>query len=415
MYVFFCNLEKCGIMLLAKKNTKSFNLVIFYRQGGGKMGELSISQNVDKKIMVEVIRYAARLRDKDLSRLGGKAQDIMILLLAEWTRNPVTKITIPLSEIRLRLGTNYTRRSILAKELASITRKIVGKSLITVISTERIYTACMIHSVTVDFEANTLSAECSDYFALLFSEAGKKQFPNYVTFRASDFISIRGKYAKNLFRLFSRNFQGNFSIGINDLRGELDISTKVDSGEIFRNCRSACKKLLDAGYFEKIDIKRHFADAPGRPMTSIDFTFTRSPEKSAEIAGQEQLPGLADDGAALSTQQAAPGEAAAPAPMPPAAAEKPLLTGENLIKPSAKLILQSIAADGLALPSGNAGGGKRAAPEIPHCPNCGGEMGIRNGRNGWFLYCKKCSKTMSGKPLQKMGLCFDQEGRLSWL
>lgn len=313
------------------------------------------------------------------------------------------------------MGAPYQKRSVLQRQLKDLSKKIVDKSLIiTDMENGGFFAGYMIHKIWTNPKENALYAECDEYFTLLFSQAGK-EFARYVSYMVDDFVSLKGKYEKNLFRLFSKNFKGHFVIAIDDLKKELNISEKVDNGGVFRRLKLTCTNFISLGYYENITITPIVGFTQGRPLKAVEFTFTRSPEKSAELAGQEQLPGLADDGAALPPKQAAPGGEAAPAPMPPAAAEKPLLTGEGLIKPSYEQILQAITADGLALPSGNAGGGKRAAPEIPPCPVCGGEMGIRNGKNGWFLYCKHCPKTMSGKPLQKMGLCFDQEGRLSWL
>lgn len=356
-----------------------------------------------------IVQYANRLSTRDIGLLSAKAQDLLMLLLSGWRSRNTTSLKLPAAEVKNVLGMSGQRDSIVDDQ-TKIIKKLVRRSYIEGESNGVFKAMALIPYVEYDLQTGILTAECRpELLAIL------REHESYTRFHLFVFTSIRKKYSKNLFRIFCRNYKGQFTMSIAEFRKEFGVSEKTTTSNLSRTIKDAINDLENLQLFTAIVFTPLYESARGNPLKAISFSYKVNQEKIREILGQEQLPGLADDGAALPTQQAAPGEAAAPAPMPPAAAEKPLLTGEDLIKPSAKQILQAIAADGLAKSSGNAGGGKRAAPEIPHCPNCSGEMGIRHGKNGWFLYCKKCPKTISGKPLHKMGLCFDQEGRLSWL
>lgn len=342
-----------------------------------------------KTLQSQIVRYANSLDTKDMSKLNPVAQNIMALLLSEWKMKKQARVEIPFVQVKKQiLAVNQNQgNDYIKKQTKVIMREIVRRSVIEGCSEEYSFAVMvLIPFVGLNPEKTALVGECRPELLAFFEHLEN----GYTEYKLSLFTSLRGVFSKNLFRLFSRYYRGQCTLETLELLDVLGLPPNTTGGRMMESIKRGVAELLKKRIYEEITVKPVRADSRGSPITSVIFEYKISESVKAKLAGQEQLPGLADDGAALPPKQAAPGEAAASAPMPPAAAEKPLLTGEDLIKPSAKLILQSIAADGLAKPSGNAGGGKPAAAEPPKCPLCSAPL-IKRRNNQTMEFFWGCS------------------------
>ena len=354
-----------------------------------------------KTLQSQIVRYANALDTKDMSKLNPVAQNIMALLLSEWKTKKQARVEIPFAQVKKQiLAVNQNQgNDYIKKQTKVIMREIVRRSVVEGSSEEYSFAVMvLIPFVGLNSEKTALVGECRPELLAFFEHLKN----GYTEYKLSLFTSLRGVFSKNLFRLFSRYYRGHCTLETLELLDVLGLPPNTTGGRMMESIKRGVAELLKKRIYEEITVKPVRADSRGSPITSVIFEYKISESVKAKLAGQEQLPGLADDGAALPPKQAAPGEAAASAPMPPAAAEKPLLTGEDLIKPSAEQILQAIAADGPAKPSGNAGGGKPAAPEAPICPRCHSPLVMRtNSKDGrTFWGCSswpKCNYSMNFK------------------
>lgn len=348
-----------------------------------------------KTLHSQIVRYANALDTKDMSKLNPVAQNIMALLLSEWKTKKQARVEIPFAQVKKQILAVDQNNDYVKRQTKVIMREIVRRSVVEGSSEEYSFAVMvLIPFVGLNPEKTALVGECRPELLAFFEHLEN----GYTEYKLSLFASLRGVSSKNLFRLFSRYYRGQCTLDTPDLLDALGLPPNTAGGQMMQAVKRGVAELLKKRIYEEITVKPVRADSRGSPITSVIFEYKISESVKAKLAGQEQLPGLADDGAALPPKQAAPGGKAAPA-LVPVAAEKPLLTGADLIKPSEEQILQAIAADGLAKPSGNAGGGKAAAPEPPKCPLCHAPLKKRrNNRTSEFFWgCSnfpKCTFSM---------------------
>lgn len=339
-----------------------------------------------------IVQYANRLSTTEVGLLNSRAQDLFMMLLSGWRSGNTTSLKLTAAEVKKVLGFADLGNSIVDDQ-TKIIKKLVRRSYIEGESNGVFKAMALIPYVEYDLKTGVLTAECRpELLAIL------REHESYTRFHLFVFTSIRKKYSKNLFRIFCRNYKGQFTMSIAEFRKEFGVSEKTTTSNLSRTIKDAINDLEKLQLFTAIVFTPLYESARGNPLKAISFSYKVNQEKVRELLGQEQLPGLADDGAALPPKQAAPGGKAAPA-LVPVAAEKPLLTEADLIKPSEEQILQAIAADGLGKPSGNAGGRKPAAAEPPKCPLCHAPLKKRrNNRTSEFFWgCSnfpKCTFSM---------------------
>ena len=342
----------------------------------------------DLKRKIETVRYAKKLNLAPVARLGPQAQNVFSLLLAKWAKEKEASISLPLTPVKSILGLSDQTDSYVDAQVKKLSRAIVKATAMEYEDEDMAFVAVLVPYIQLNKRERSIEATCLPQFLDVFIQLSA----GYVEYKNTLFIKCRSKYAKNLFRIFTKNFKGSCTLSVKDLKEEMGISERTSNAEILRIIRRSIKELLGTGIFEKIeDPVPIYLSTRGRALDRVAFKYVFNNEAEAEMAGQGKIPGL--DGAEGPSHQA---PTAAPSGDPggdpvPFAAEEPPFTADDVpaghTDPQTGLYIPSqeeLDARHLSEPkqSWRPAYSKPDIPETPpKCPKCGGEMIKRNAKS----------------------------------
>lgn len=331
-----------------------------------------------------IVRYANDLDTRDISRMNAQAQNVFSVLLAEWTKTKQTRIEIPLSTVKKKINDPDRSEKYIARQVENITRSIVARSVVTGRQGKGFFCIALIPYVEINSDRTMLIAECRPEFLQIFEDLNN----GYTEYTNQIFVRIRGKYAKNLFRIFRRYWKGRVEMRVDELKEALGLPPETRGGDLMNAVRRAIADLKKNGAYEDISVMIHRAESRGAPISSVEFHYKMAKEKAAELAGQEKIPGL--DGAAGPFPQA---PAAAPDGTAPFPADDPPFSASDVspapghTDPHTGLYIPSqeeLDARHMSAPeqSWRPAYSKPDTPEDPpKCPKCGGDMIKRTAKS----------------------------------
>lgn len=325
-------------------------------------------EEMEKRLGASVVRYAKDLDMREVSKLTPQAQNVFSLLMAEWTKKKEETVSIPLSVVRGLLNIKRQSAGYVDKQVLKLNASIVLGSLVVGENSLGPFHAILIPYIQIDRKRDLLVATCLPQFLEVFLELSA----GYAEYKTALFLKCRSKYAKNLYRILSKNFKGRFSINFSSFREEMGLPEKVRNGEVLRIVSRAVNELLKAGIYESIEYKPEYESKRGHPLRAISFKFSINTEKMLELHGQKKLPGF-NDGAA----GASPTPAAAPEDVP----ATPVIEPHNMLhQPSAADVAAALAANQTSQPTAKKQTEKKES--VPRCPRCGKPMILRTASGG---------------------------------
>lgn len=235
----------------------------------------------DKK---RLVKYPNELNLNKLGFLTPVAQDIFINILTEFTTKKSVKIEIPLSQLKENSRLSNKSESDFLKKMVEINEMLIKKLVFTVQFGERdIYTSSLFPHFHI--QDKVLKTEIDEKFA-----GALYEFESYFTkFPTEQFIDVRGKHTKSLYRLFRKNFKGKTTIKIEDLKEWLCLSQNYATNNLRRVLQKAVDELIEKNILKSGSFEFIYSSGRGRPLSAVYFEYTFSDEKIAELAGQTTL------------------------------------------------------------------------------------------------------------------------------
>ena len=350
---------------------------------GKKMDKPSMVQ----QLLPTMIRYKKQLDTRDWSQLSPAAQCLLLLILRKAIDSGESRFSLPLTDVKKEMAMENKEPDYWQKQADAISAHIVRSSVVRVKIPTFIGAMTLIRDVGFDPTTRKFVADLKPEFVEFLRDysEGFTQFPT------KSFISIRKKYAMNLYRLLSKNFHGHFEMDFVEFRKAMGYPDSFKNSGVCLSVEKAITELKKKGIYKKIEFEKIFADRQGRPLQSVRFTYEKTEAQKAFEAGQGTLPGFEDDAAGPSHQAPAAAPSGDPGGGPaPFAAEEPPFTADDVhghIDPRTGLYIPS--AEELAArhrpeddkPSWRPAYSKPDIPEAPpKCPQCGGEM-VKRARN----------------------------------
>ena len=191
--------------------------------------------------------------------LCGKGQEPKIYSFMEMREN-------------LQIGSKLSDKEMI-KYLKSLSKKFL--SMPCEITTDHIITIFVpFHKFEINEESKTFKAALHEDFQPLLNDL----FKEYTSFRIDDFLSLKGKYAKHLFRVLKQyRTTGYVELTIEEIRQYLDIPESMPN-------RNIGTKVIDVAFKELTHYFRNLKCTPikgrgyGRPpLTGYKFTFEPEP------------------------------------------------------------------------------------------------------------------------------------------
>ena len=216
-----------------------------------------------------IVKYANRLISHDIAKMNPISQNLMSLLFAIWTKDPQPSISIGIDLLRKQLQFNRQSGQHIEKVIDRTAKDIIEKSFVEGYDSRgRLVIGYMIYQFSFDFSSQSLEVKTSPDFMELFKEKEK-----YTSYNLLTFYSIKPKQAKNLYRLFCRNFKGHFSIDWEELRSWMGYKPTATNGNVMVAIKKAQKYLVDHHYLEKCEFSIKHKPGLGSPIEKINFEY----------------------------------------------------------------------------------------------------------------------------------------------
>ena len=212
----------------------------------------------------DIVRYANRLETYDIARMDAHVQDLIVLLLAEWTSNKTPTVCIPLSEFKRRL--HIERQNV--KYIQSLCMKALAQDAISVTFPNGDFLCTHLIS-RIRVVNGYVVGEAMPEFMPIFSKLRN----SYTQFMSTTFINIKPMYAKNLFRLFCRYYRGSFTMKIDDFKKNMGFPESYKSSHMRIAINDAVKVLQEQKLFKNIHAESIEGPGRGRPIVAYKFSF----------------------------------------------------------------------------------------------------------------------------------------------
>lgn len=133
---------------------------------------------------------------------------------------------------------------------------------------------------TIDHEEQTLTVRVNPDFKYLLNEISGQ----FTLFELQEFVTLSGKYSKNLYRLLKQYRRtGTYRVDIDDFRSRMDIPNTYKNRDVLEKAiKPAIEELTRLCYFKDLNVTPIKARKKGAPVTAYEFTF----RKSEQISGQ---------------------------------------------------------------------------------------------------------------------------------
>lgn len=227
----------------------------------------SSEQKTVRKI---VVKYANKLLTHDIAKMSPLAQNLMSFLFSVWTIKQETNLSIDLNDIKNQLNLEDQRETVLASIVEKIAIEIINKSFVSDHDDEgNMYASSLIYHFQIHAKQRTLEVRATPEFVSLFGVDN-----NYIRYDLITFYSIKPKQAKNLFRLFCRNYKGHFTADWDELRAWMGYKPTAESRNIILAIKKAQKYLLDHKYLKTCEITPIYSPSRGHPIQKMHFEYT---------------------------------------------------------------------------------------------------------------------------------------------
>ena len=233
--------------------------------------------------MNEIVKY-----QNDMNRLSFKGfnqmdMNVFVALCSQLKEKDTTEITLSFSKIKELIG--YERKSTILEfisELKRMNRKLMSVNC-EIITGSKIIMFVLFPTFTIDDKAETLTVAVNKDFTWLLNE-----MKNYTTFELAEFIDLKSKYAKNLYRILKQwRTQGRYVFhDLEEFRELMDVPKTYTNRQLMQDCVSvAIREIseLDTS-FKGFKCTPVYARKRGKPLDKLEFTWQC--EESKQIEGQ---------------------------------------------------------------------------------------------------------------------------------
>lgn len=236
-----------------------------------------MSKGEEKK---RIVKYSNQLNLNKLGFLKSVSQDIFINILTEFNTKRSTYIEIPLSKLKEHSRLSKQTDEYFKSRLIEVHQDLLKQLIFTIMCENGDIYSAPLFSFFVTTSDGVLRTKINEKFceALFAAE-------NYFTkFSTEQFIDVRGKYTKSLYRLFRKNFKGKKLITYCELKEWLCLPKNYPTNNLKRILQKSIDELKKKEIVEDAKFKFNYGTTKGRPLESIFFEYSfKNPDISEEI------------------------------------------------------------------------------------------------------------------------------------
>lgn len=242
-----------------------------------------------KEEKINIVKYDNNFNLSDLNSMKAIEQDLFFSICSEFYQSKEMEIKIDLSELKYKVmmtDKKYTEAKYISK-LKSMAEKIVKVIFTVEGSDKRIDMMPLFKRLLVDVEKNVADIKLNDEFAkYLFNIP---EGIGFTQFRLQNFIILRSKYSKTLFRLLLQNFTGRWEVDWQELKEKIGFPKSYNSGVSLIAINKSIEEIERENYIKNISYEVIKARKPGSPIKKLVFTYEISKERQLELQGQTSI------------------------------------------------------------------------------------------------------------------------------
>ena len=235
--------------------------------------------------MNEIVKY-----QNDMNRLSFKGfnqmdMNVFVALCSQLKEKDTAEITLSFQKIKELIC--YERKSTISEfisELKRMNRKLMSVNC-EIITGSKIIMFVLFPTFTIDEDNETLTVAVNKDFTWLLNE-----MKNYTTFELTEFIELKSKYAKNLYRIMKqwRN-KGTYTFhDLEQFRELMDVPKTYTNRQLMQDCVNVAVdeiSKLDKS-FQNFTCTPEYARKRGKPLEKLIFTWDTLANPNTQTAEQ---------------------------------------------------------------------------------------------------------------------------------
>lgn len=238
----------------------------------------------------EIVKYDNKFNLSNFGALKSVEQNVFMAILAKIYRKKETGCVVSFDDLCqwsfMKQGKNYTYEE--CDEIFSeLSDKIFSVSFQVEETDGTLRYMPMFAEWIVSPNLKTSVIKLNPPFANYFFDIPSGR--GFTQFFLDKFVIIKSKYAKTLFRMFHQNFQGKWTVGIDEYRRIMDFPKSYSNGVVVNRTRNLFTELELTGYISNIELDVTSYPTQGRPVRDLIFTYKLNRPKFAELGGQTTI------------------------------------------------------------------------------------------------------------------------------
>lgn len=218
-----------------------------------------------------VVRYDSKLNQISFSGFSDSELSLFFAIVSKLKYKGENEIILSFSSLQDLTGvTRHESNRELAARLAKL-----GEKLLKLNASAITDSSFIVFNLFEEFEANwetsELSVQVSKRFLFLFNEFLGMQ--SWTRFELSEFVSLRGKHAKNLYRLLKQwRTAGQFSISVREFKRLLSVESYSTDDLTKRVIKPSVQKIAQLSGFH--DLRWRYSYATKKKAIRVIFWWT---------------------------------------------------------------------------------------------------------------------------------------------
>lgn len=239
----------------------------------------------DKK---DIVKYRNEFNLTNLNALDKIEMDILFTICSKITKNKSMAVEISFEELKEKAFLTEKRYvwDSAIKKFTSLADKILSIKFV-IDKQQSFEMMTLFNRFTANKKEEKMTVSLNPCFAHYLFDIPEKI--GFSRFELEQFIFLKSKYSKTLFRLFLENYTGKWVIDFQKFKEILDFPTSYSNGRILEYIKNILPELENTGYFSDIEMDYTTRSRQGRPIKDVVFTYKINKEKALEAQGQQKL------------------------------------------------------------------------------------------------------------------------------
>lgn len=236
----------------------------------------------------DIVKYRNEFNLTNLNALDKIEMDILFTICSKITKNKSMSAEMSFEELKEKAfltEKRYVWKSAI-KKFTSLAGKILSVKFV-IDKQQSFEMMTLFNRFIANKEEEKMTVSLNPCFAHYLFDIPEKI--GFSKFELEQFIFLKSKYSKTLFRLFLENYTGKWVIDFQKFKEILDFPTSYSNGRILEYTKKLLPELENTGYFTKIEMDYTTRNRQGRPIKDIIFSYTINKEKALEAQGQQKL------------------------------------------------------------------------------------------------------------------------------